>query len=94
MITQVRGSAENSDLRWSAITRQRAEVQTLDERRITMRVEKTYKLKVLLIQCAEVRAVQMLLVLKDPEIPRMEEKEAPTLRRSTICSPLKSDTSL
>jgi hypothetical protein len=66
------------------------EVQTSEERRITTRVGKIYKLKALLIQCVEVKAAPMQQDSKDQETPRMEEKEAPTLRRSTICSLLRS----
>ena len=92
----VKENGENLDLKLSVgiALLQRVEVQTSEERKITMKVERIYKLKVLLILCAEVKAAPMQQDLKDPEILKMEEKEAPTLRRSTICSPLKSDTSL
>jgi hypothetical protein len=66
------------------------EVQTLEERKITMKVGRIYKLKVLRILCEEVKA-PMLQDLKDREILKMEEKEALTLRKSTISSLLKSD---
>ena len=55
-----------------------------------MKVGRIYKLKVLRILCEEVKA-PMLQDLKDREILKMEEKEALTLRKSTISSLLKSD---
>ena len=89
----VREKEENSDLKQSGgiVLLQRVEVQTLEERKITMKVERIYKLKVLLILCAEVKAAPMQQDSKDPEILKMEEKEAPILRRSTISSLLRND---
>ena len=55
-----------------------------------MKVGRIYKLKVLRILFEEVKA-PMLQDLKDREILKMEEKEALTLRKSTISSLLKSD---
>jgi hypothetical protein len=93
MIMSVRENGENSDLKQSGgiALLQRVEAQTSEERKITMKVERIYKLKVLLILCAEVKVAQMLQDSKDREILKMEEKEARTLRRSTISSLLRND---
>jgi hypothetical protein len=93
MIMSVREKGESSDLKQSGgiALLQRVEVQTSEERKITMKVERIYKLKVLLILCVEVKAAPMQQDSKDREILKMEEKEAPTLRRSTISSLLRKD---
>lgn len=92
----VREKEENSDLKLSVgvALLLRVEVQTSEERKITMKVEKIYKLKVLLILCVEAKAAPMLQDSKDREILKMAEKEAPTLRRSTIFSLLRNDMKL
>jgi hypothetical protein len=93
MIMSVREKGENSDLKQSGgiALLQRVEAQILEERKITMKVERIYKLKVLHILCEEVKAARMLQDSKDREILKMEEKEAQTLRRSTISSLLRND---
>jgi hypothetical protein len=89
----VREKGESSDLKQSGgiALLQRVEAQTSEERKITMKVERIYKLKVLLILCVEVKVAPMLQDSKDREILKMEEKEAPTLRRLTISNLLRND---